>query len=74
MPSPSAIPTSPNALLGLQLIEEELYSICRNDTVKREDVFKLCNRLGVDGKDEQVAELTDCILGGTCLFMAIIIQ
>ena len=54
MPSPSAIPTSPNALLGLQLIEEELYSICRNDTVKREDVFKLCNRLGVDGKDEQV--------------------
>ena len=56
MPTPSVIPTSPNALLGLELIEEELYSICRNDTVEREDILKLCNRLGVDGKDEQVTE------------------
>ena len=54
VPSPSGIPTSPNALLGLELIEEELQSICRNGIVERDDVIKLCSRLGVDGKDEQV--------------------
>ncbi len=40
--------------MGLELIDKELHSICKNDIVKREDIVQLCNRLGVDGKDEQV--------------------